>query len=135
MAIDIIVGNLSFPVGTPAFLNSFFSTVTVRLENGSRGSRFHLMNQIYAGELAAKDATAALDELRRVQDELARFAPDQIVWDEEDQTRQPPWGATIAPSITSLANYFWTSAGKPLPEVIAAALTEAIATGFPLTIR
>jgi hypothetical protein len=136
MAISFHVEQASFPIGTADFLNCFFSTVNVRLEEGRPGSRFPcLMRELYAGTLSPSLANAAVRELANIREELARLPPWQVVWDDEDSSRQPPWGSEIAPSVSSLANYFLTSEGKPLLEVIQAALELSVTTGRPIEIR
>lgn len=50
-------------------------------------------------------------ELRQIGQGLAALAPDQVVWDFNDLSRPPPWGAAIAPKTTSMANYHTTNDG------------------------
>ena len=103
---------------TADFLHAFFSTVCGRLENGKWGSRFpHLMNELYQGVLPVKHLAAGTEELSQIKQELAQFAPDQVI--------TPPWGDNISEDITDLSNYFVTSEGEDFLSVFAAALDKA----------
>src|SRR5262249_15167429 len=113
-------------IGAASFLHAFFSTVSANLEPKGWGSRFpSLINYLYQGHLPHTQVAAAKAELATVFDELSQLSPAAIVWEIEDRTKQPPWGNNIAPQITSLANYFVTSNGEDLFEVIVSALNEA----------
>jgi len=126
MSVSFSVGRESWEIGAAAFLKAFFSTIFVRLENRSWGNRFPtIMNQLYSGRLSNREVESATVELKIIRDELSAFSPDQIIWDFEDETAQPPWGSKISQHITSLANYFVTSRGKDLFEVLFDALESA----------
>ena len=115
-----------YTIGTADFLHAFFSTVCGRLENGKWGSRFpHLMNELYQGVLPVKHLAAGTEELSQIKQELAQFAPDQVIWDIDDRSLTPPWGDNISEDITDLSNYFVTSEGEDFLSVFAAALDKA----------
>ena len=115
-----------YTIGTADFLHAFFSTVCGRLENGKWGSRFpHLMNELYQGVLPVKHLAAGTEELSQIKQELAQFAPDQVIWDIDDRSLTPPWGDNISDDITDLSNYFVTSEGEDFLSVFAAALNKA----------
>jgi hypothetical protein len=67
----------------------------------------------------------AIEEIMKIREMLKNFSPDQIVWDFEDLKAKPPWGDEISNSITSLSNYFCTSDGKDLFDVLLSAFREA----------
>ncbi len=84
-----------------------------RLEGGKWGSRFPvIMNKLYQGKMKRKYADKAIKELTIIQKELQAFTPDQVIWDIEDLSKQPPWGNDISEDITDLSNYFVTSDGE-----------------------
>lgn len=115
-----------YTIGTADFLHTFFSTVCGRLENGKWGSRFpHLMNELYQGVLPVKHLAAGTEELSQIKQELAQFAPDQVIWDIDDRSLTPPWGDNISDDITDLSNYFVTIEGEDFLSVFAAALDKA----------
>ena len=115
-----------YTIGTADFLHAFFSTVCGRLENGKWGSRFpHLMNELYQGALPVKHLAAGTEKLSQIKQELAQFAPDQVIWDIDDRSLTPPWGDNISDDITDLSNYFVTSEGEDFLSVFAAALDKA----------
>ena len=125
-----------YTIGTADFLHAFFSTVCGRLENGKWGSRFpHLMNELYQGVLPVKHLAAGTEELSQIKQELAQFAPDQVIWDIDDRSLTPPWGDNISEDITDLSNYFVTSEGEDFLAVFSAALDKARELNVPLTIR
>lgn len=136
MAIHLRVGNRIWEVGAGDFLHAFFSTVSYHLEPGGWGSRFPvLMKSLYQGRLEAGKAGAALDELNVAQAELRSYPPSQVIWDIENLSAKPPWGDRISPAITDLSNYFVTSDGRDLIEVIRMALLRLQKTGGTLTIE
>lgn len=136
MGVSLNVASREYVVGSSDFLRSFFSTIFVRVENGAWGARFPvLMNELYTGLLPAQRVPAARLELVQLRRELEKFAPKALVWDYENLAARPPWGDEIAPTITSLANYYWTSDGRPLLDVLDAALADAERGGFDVTIR
>ena len=125
-----------YTIGTADFLHSFFSTVCGRLESGKWGSRYpYLMNELYQGVLPVEHLAAGADELARIKQELAQFAPDQVIWDIDDRSLTPPWGDNISDNITDLSNYFVTSEGEDFLTVFAAALDKAQQRNAPLKIQ
>lgn len=136
MGLALHVGAATFPLGSPAFLKAFFSTVYVRLEAEDWGSRFPwLMNGLYGGSLTAAGCPGVLQELAEIRLGLAGWAPEKVVWDFENRAVVPPWGATVGPAITSLANYFVTSDGQDLLTVLERALLQAQASGSGVRIE
>lgn len=136
MATAFTVKYYMYTIGTADFLNAFFSTVCGRLENGKWGSRFpHLMNELYQGVLPVKHLAAGTEELSQIKQELAQFAPDQVIWDIDDRSLTPPWGDNISEDITDLSNYFVTSEGEDFLSVFAAALDKAQQQNAPLKIQ
>ena len=125
-----------YTIGTADFLHSFFSTFCGRLENGKWGSRYpYLMNELYQGMLSAEHLAAGAEELVQIKKNLARFAPNQVIWDIDDRSLTPPWGDNISEDITDLSNYFVTSEGEDFLAVSSAALDKARELNVPLTIR
>ena len=97
MATAFTVKYYMYTIGTADFLNAFFSTVCGRLENGKWGSRFpHLMNELYQGVLPVKHLAAGTEELSQIKQELAQFAPDQVILTTARSLRR---GATISARI------------------------------------
>ena len=126
MSVMIQVDFLLYPVGHSDFLHAFFSTVCRRLEHGRWGSRYpYLMNSLYQGRLEWTDISLARKELEEVARRLKRHPPSSVVWDIDDLSKQPPWGNHISEEITSLANYFVTSDGRDLIDVLRLAFRDA----------
>lgn len=123
-------------IGTSDFLYAFFSTVCGRLENGKWGSRFpYLMNELYQGSLSVEHLSAGAEELAQIKQELAQFTPDQVIWNIDDLTQQPPWGDDISEDVTDLSNYFYTSGGSDFMTMFSDALTKAQQLKMPLCIK
>ncbi len=136
MSLSLWTGEKRFEVGSPSFLKSFFSTVFVRLEGENWGSRYPIvMNELYSGRLSHPQAGAAESELGAIREGLASFAPKDVVWDFENRVAKPPWGDAINPEIRSLADYFVTSDGKDLIDVLREASREAIRVKKDVEIR
>ena len=125
-----------YGIGTSDFLYAFFSTVCGRLENGNWGSRFpYLMNELYQGSLSVEHLSAGAKELAQIKQELAQFTPDQVIWNIDDLTQQPPWGDDISEDVTDLSNYFYTSGGSDFLTMFSDALTKAQQLKMPLCIK
>jgi len=126
LAVGFKIDFLWYQVGHGDFLHSFFSTISYHLEPNGWGSRYpYLMNELYQGKLSWKVIPKALTEVEEVRSKLKIFTPDKVVWDIEDTSKQPPWGQNISSTITTLANYFVTSDGRDLFEVLIMALKDA----------
>lgn len=122
MTVGIEVGSIVDEIGSSDFFHAFFSTVSVRLEPEWGGRFPNLMRHLYDGEIRQEAAADALAELSVIRAELAKFKPDQVVWDANDRSKVPPWGSKISPTITDLSNYFVTSTGRDLIATLAEAL-------------
>ncbi|MDE7429468.1 MAG: immunity 70 family protein [Lachnospiraceae bacterium] len=126
MAVGFKVDFYWYQVGNGDFLYSFFSTVAYRLEGAKWGSRFPvIMKKLYQGKIKRRDVDKAIKELNIIKKELQAFAPDQVVWNIEDLSEQPPWGNDISEDITDLSNYFVTSEGEDFISVFLDALETA----------
>ena len=136
MGVGIKAGSVIDEIGTSEFLHAFFSTISRHLEPKGWGARFpELLKELYQGKLPAEHVGKALSDLLVIQKELARFAPSKVVWDIEKPSARPPWGDNISKHITSLANYFVTSMGRDLFEVLIECLEDAHNNNEPVTIE
>ena len=136
MAVGFTVKRYLYTIGGGDFLHAFFSTVCGQLENEQWGSKYpYIMQELYEGELSAEHLQQAAEEFAQVKLGLARFTPDQVIWDIEDRSLMPPWGDQISDSITDLSNYFVTSSGEDLLDVFQNALTKAQQLHVPLRIQ
>ncbi|MBF0819827.1 Imm70 family immunity protein [Streptococcus acidominimus] len=136
MSVGLMVGYNWWTVGEGSFFNSFFSTVYVRLENNKWGSKYPvIMNRLYWGEVPLEEIEAGIAELLSIQKELENFLPQEIVWDFEDLSATPPWSDNIAPHITNLSQYFITSSGSDLLEVILTSFKFSIEKGKNVIVR
>jgi 2,3-bisphosphoglycerate-dependent phosphoglycerate mutase len=83
-----------------------------------------LLRELYKGELGKVHAEQATIEVAQIRTEMSSLQPDRVIWDFADRSKHPPWGDDISPDVTDLSNYFVTSAGRDLIDVIAECLDE-----------
>lgn len=125
-----------YQIGTGDFLYAFFSTISINLENRIWESRFPIiMNQLYQGKIDNANILKALEELQMIKEELKHFSPEEIVWDIDDLSKQPPWGKNISSEITDLSNYFVTNEGKDFITLFFDALNKAMELNDDLEIK
>lgn len=135
MTVGLRLGSITDEVGSGDFFHAFFSTVSGNLELKGWGSRFPiLMRDLYSGELRSDYAAEALLELDKISRELAEFPSSRVVWDIKDRTKTPPWGDNIADTITDLSNYFVTSTGRDLIQVMREVLEDLRDSGGVLKV-
>ncbi|WP_248138349.1 Imm70 family immunity protein [Bacillus infantis] len=58
-----------------------------------------------------------------------------MIWDIEDLSKRPPWRVNISNDITSLSNYFITSEGKDLIELLMNVLEKAQKTNSDIYVE
>ena len=125
-----------YQIGSGDFLFSFFSTVAYHLEDQKWVSKFPvIMDGLYQGELWSTQIPAAKHELEQIKKGLEKLPPDQIIWDIEELSAQPPWGTDISSDITNLGNYFVTSDGEDFITVFSRALEKAEELNLGLEIK
>ena len=125
MTVGLKLGSITDEIGGQDFFHAFFSTVSYRLETNGWGARFPcLLKKLYQGRLEQGDAEQALEELNEIASELSKLSPNMVVWDIENLEASPPWGSNISSDITDLSNYFVTSTGRDLIDVIKECLEE-----------
>ncbi len=126
MGVSLNVDFLCYELGSSDFLHAFFSTIAYHLEPQGWGTQYPVtMKELYRGRLSWKSVPGAKAELSAIRKRLEDCSPDTVVWDIEDPCKPPPWGTNISSHITSLANYFVTSDGRDLFNVMFVALDEA----------
>ncbi|WJE54334.1 immunity 70 family protein [Bacillus cereus] len=125
-----------YQLGTSDFVHSFFSTISFHLEKAGWGTKYpHLMKELYSGKLPFESIPKAIEEATEIHEKLKLLSPSEVVWDIEDLSKQPPWGDNISSDITDLSNYFVTSDGKDMFEVLFYALNEAMEENTDLEIK
>ena len=126
MAVGFRVKFYWYQVGTSDFLHCFFSTVCVCLERKKHGSKYPcIMKKLYHGKLDYTDIGSAIKELQEIKSELKKYTPENVVWDIDDLSANPPWGNNISHDITDLSVYFVTSDGEDLITKLEKALEKA----------
>ncbi len=84
------------------------------------------MKGLYSGKLSLENIPKTIEEAREIHEKLKLFSPSEVVWDIEDLSKQPPWGDNISTDITDLSNYFYTSGGRDMFEMLFKACNEAL---------
>ncbi|WP_210367727.1 immunity 70 family protein [Bacillus sp. REN3] len=136
MAVGFKVKYYWYQVGHGDFLHSFFSTISYHLEQNGWGTEYpFLLNELYNGKLENKNIDSAICELEAIKKELQKFSPSQVVWDIEDLSKRPPWGDNISKDITNLSNYFITSEGEDLIDILMKALEKGQKTNSDVFIE
>ena len=126
MGIGLHVGDIYYEIGTGDYLHSFFSSVSCHLEPGGWGTEYpFLMNELYSGTLRWEEALTVMEEIQAIRERLRLYGPSEVIWDIDDLALRPPWGEDISSDITSLADYYVTSDGKDLIDVLLSALLLA----------
>ena len=125
MAVRLKTGSYWYPLGSEKLLHSFFSTIAFHLEENDWGSKYPLiMNELYQGELE-NNIDHALYELDDIRFNLKKYTSDQIVWDINDMSREPPWGKHIKKNKTDLSNSFISIYGENLFDIFQNAFYKA----------
>lgn len=136
MGVHLRTSHYIYEVGTSDFLTSFFDTIEVRLTKGIFGKKYPIvLNEFYQGNLKYENLGKAEKELRDAQKRLKKFAPAKVVWDKNDMKKMPPWGTDISEDITDLSNYYVTSDGKDLFDVLFRAIETAKSEKSGITIE
>jgi 2,3-bisphosphoglycerate-dependent phosphoglycerate mutase len=126
MTIGFRVDFLWYEVGTPDFLNSFFSTIKYHLCTDHVSDKYpHFQNELCQGEVKWENALETVSEVQNIRSELKKIKPEEVVWDFNDLSKSAPWGDEISEDITDLSNYFVTSDGEDLFDSLIHALKNS----------
>ncbi|ASZ68200.1 Imm70 family immunity protein [Bacillus cereus] len=87
------------------------------------------------GRLTLQDILKAMEEAKEAREKLKLFSPSEVVWDIEDLSKQLPWRDKSSTNITDLSNYFYTSGGKDMFEMLFKACDEALELEVDLEIE
>jgi 2,3-bisphosphoglycerate-dependent phosphoglycerate mutase len=135
--VGLQIENDFYSIGAGDFFVSFFDNIHFHLEKDKEwGSEYPiLLNEFYKnGKVQFADLDKISDELKQVKYEFAQILPDKVIWDINDLNKRPPWGDNISDDITDLSNYFVTSDGKDLFEVLFTAAEAAKLSQSDITI-
>lgn len=136
MAVGFKVKYYWYQVGHGDFLHSFFSTISYHLEQNGWGTEYpFLLNELYNGKLENKNIDSAIIELGAIKKKLQNYSPSQVIWDIEDLSKRPPWGDNISKDISNLSNYFITSEGEDLIDILVKALEKGLKTNSDVYIE
>lgn len=126
MGVHLRTSHFIYEVGSSDFLTSFFDTIDIRLTKGFFAKKFpFILTDFYYGKVSFENLDQAEKELLEIRKRLKKFDPSKVIWNKNDLKKQPPWGDNISKEITNLSNYFVTSDGHDLFEVILEAIEMA----------
>ena len=136
MAVGFKVKYYWYQIGHGDYLHSFFSTISYHLEQNGWGTEYpFLLNELYNGKLENKNIDSAINELEAIKKKLQDFSPSQVIWDIDNLSKSPPWGDNISKDITNLSNYFITSEGEDLVDMLMKALEKGQKTNSDVYIE
>ncbi|HDR7802648.1 MULTISPECIES: Imm70 family immunity protein [Bacillus] len=87
------------------------------------------------GRLTLQNILKAIEEAKEAREKLKLFSPSEVVWDIEGLSKQLPWRDKSSTNITDLSNYFYTSGGKDMFEMLFKACDEALELEVDLEIE
>ncbi len=100
-------------IGRSDYWKCFVSTIIYNIPD-SLDKYLEAMNFLKTGKCKHQDGYFIGRQINSIRDELAGFKPENVIYDIEDTTQNPPWSRNLSPVITSCANYFITADGKDL---------------------
>lgn len=124
MNISSTDGRVSTNVGGKDTWQALTATVRVLLKNQEKSIPY-VFEFLTSGKCSNEKCLEAARQFNMVRDELTKFSPDKMVYDEHDLKKLPPWGADISPVITSCGNYFTSGDGYDLLSEIVRVFTYA----------
>jgi 2,3-bisphosphoglycerate-dependent phosphoglycerate mutase len=135
VGVHLKASDFTYAIGSKDFFGSFFDTIDYHLTRGIFNKKYPtVLKEFYNGRLAYDSLIKAERELKDIQQRLKKLDPSKIIWDRDDLAKRPPWGDNISNEITDLSNYFVTSDGKDLFEVLFEAIEKARAEKADLII-
>ena len=136
MAVGFKVKYYWYQIGHGDYLHPFLSTISYHLEQNGWGTEYpFLLNELYNGKLENKNIDSAINELEAIKKKLQDFSPSQVIWDIDNLSKSPPWGDNISKDITNLSNYFITSEGEDLIDMLMKALEKGRKTNSDVYIE
>ena len=136
MGVHLRTSHFIYEIGSSDFFSSFFDTIDYRLTKGLFGKKYPtILKELYSGRIPYENLEKAEKELKDIQNRLKKFDPSKVIWNKYDLTKKPPWGDNISNEITDLSNYFVTSNGVDLFEILFSAIEKAISEREELVIE
>jgi len=138
MEVGFLVGDTFYQIGSNELLHAFLSTISVNFEPDGWGSKYPLItNQLYQGFIDADDIEKAGEEFSKIYSDLLNLSIDKLVWDIDDLSARPPFDPKLDKSgrYKTLEDFFITTDGNSLFEVMASALEDAYENGCDLEIE
>ncbi len=130
MPVGMLIGNDLYNLGPADLLHAMFSTIYAHLEPGEWGERFpNILGKLYAGELHAQDAEAAITEIRQIRYEMSAIPPEYAIWDIKKIQQPIPKGPQVWKKAPNLAEYFRSNVGTSLLDELEEDLEKLRARG------
>jgi hypothetical protein len=119
MTVGLFIDNVLYDLGPPDIVHAVFSTIGANLEETGWGTRYpRLLRDLYSGELNARDAQAALAELRNIREELKGRSPHFAIWDFRKIKQHVPDVPQVWKKAPNLSEFFRTTTGRSFLEVL-----------------
>lgn len=119
-------------VGSNIIWDALVATVSVRL----RYYQAHIplvMQFLRIKRCVTEHALETAVQFNLLRDELSKFDPKEVLFDQFDHSIKAPWGDQISKVVTSLAHYFTTADGKDLLYEIVSILCYADAANLEVS--
>lgn len=125
MAVGLKIDFLWYQIGSGDILYALFSTVCYQLEGKKWGSIYPVfMKDFYQGKLSWEKSKEFLNEIEDIKEKLKGKPIKDLVWNIEALEELPPWRDNISSDITNLYEYFLTSDGRKLIDIIILAIND-----------
>lgn len=126
MAVGLKVKFNWYQIGESELLYPFFSTIAYNLENNIWGSKFPtIMIDLYQGKVDVDKLQFVEQELQTIRNELSLLPVNKLIWNIDDLSKMPPWETNISKDIRNLSDYYVTSDGNNLLDVLFKAINKA----------
>lgn len=123
----------SISVGGTDTWQALSSTIRYHLAS-SQKQLPHVFDFLKYEQMKAGECLTTAREFNLVRDALSKISPDEVIYDEEEPKKLPPWGKNISPVVTSCGNYFTSGDGNDLLAEIVKVFTYAAYAGTDVRI-
>lgn len=83
------------------------------------------MIDLYQGKVDVDKLQFVEQELQTIRNELSLLPVNKLIWNIDDLSKMPPWGTNISKDIRNLSDYYVTSDGNNLLDVLFKAINKA----------
>lgn len=104
----------SVDVGTGSIWYSIYSTAMVALSDDAKREIPQVISFLKNGNCSCEDVKSTKKQMQILRNAFTEIPPNRAVYDLHKPNVTPPWGKSIAPTVTSCANLYTTADGEDL---------------------